>query len=214
MPSTAQSAQGTLCQIATGTGGAKNITAATQDNPIKVTSTAHGLVPGDVVSVAAVVGMTQLNGNSYVIQYVTTNTVTFANTNSVGYTAYTSGGTMTPVTYATLGNIRSFSGLDGQNSEIDTSNFQSTGKEFLLGLYDGGQMTYELDIDNADAAQQSARTAQQASTKKNFRVILPSGTTPTISFAGFVKKFSMQGGVDAPVRGQIVIRISGGYTLS
>jgi 6-phosphogluconolactonase/glucosamine-6-phosphate isomerase/deaminase len=72
----------------------------------------------------------------------------------------------------------------------------------------------DLDIDNSDAAQQSARTKQQASTKTNFKIILPGGTTPNITFAGFVKKFSMQTGVDQVVRGQIIIRITGGYTLA
>ncbi|MBK7592267.1 MAG: phage tail protein, partial [Betaproteobacteria bacterium] len=43
MASTAISAQGTIVQIATGTGGAKTITAVTVGYPAIVTSTAHGL---------------------------------------------------------------------------------------------------------------------------------------------------------------------------
>lgn len=214
MPSTAISAQGAIIQIATGTGGAKTITAVTQALPGSVTATAHGFNNGDVVVIAGVVGMTQLNGNAYVVSYKTTNTFLLTNTDTTGFTAYSSAGTATPNTYTTIGNARTFQGFDGQATEIDVTNFASTGKEFLLGLYDGGQVTCDFDVDHSDAGQISAYTALTGSTKKSFKVILPSGTTPTLTFNAFVKKFTRNGGVDQPYRGQMTLRISGGYTLS
>lgn len=82
----------------TGTPFAKPITGATQANPCVITSTGHDLTDGSVVYIASVGGMTQLNGNYYVIRDVTANTFSLENldgsaVNSTGFTAYTSGGT-------------------------------------------------------------------------------------------------------------------------
>lgn len=213
MASTAILGQGCIVQIGTGSGGAKTITAAAIGNPTIFTSAAHGLNPGDRGAIAALVGtISAMNGLSLNVDYKTTNT--FAVPYDSTGLAYTSGGTFTPVTYSTIGNAKTFSGLDGSAVEIETSNFASTGKEFLLGLYDGGMITIDLDIDNADAGQLASRAALQASAIKAIKIILPAGSTPNIAFNAFVKKFTMQSGVDKAISGQITLRISGGYTLS
>lgn len=71
------------------------ITAATQANPCSITATAHGFATGDSVTITGVVGMTELNGNTYTITVVDANTFTLDSTDSTGFTAYTSGGTAT-----------------------------------------------------------------------------------------------------------------------
>jgi len=74
---------------------AKNatITGVTQANPGVVTATAHGLRSGDQVTITGVVGMTQLNGNTYTIDVLTANTFALRATNTTAFTAYGSGGT-------------------------------------------------------------------------------------------------------------------------
>src|SRR6266705_125464 len=76
----------------------KNITGATQANPGVITSNAHGYANGDWIFISNVVGMTQLNGNTYVVAGVTTNTFTLVTlfgsaVNTLAFTPYTSGGT-------------------------------------------------------------------------------------------------------------------------
>lgn len=71
---------------------ALNITGATNANPCVLTIANHDLVVGDSIQIAAVGGMTQLNGNTYTVDATTTNTVTL-NVNSTAYGVYTSGGT-------------------------------------------------------------------------------------------------------------------------
>lgn len=58
------------------------------------TTSAHGIDVGDFVEVTGVVGMTELNGNTYGVLAKTTNTLTI-DVDSTGFTAYTSGGTVT-----------------------------------------------------------------------------------------------------------------------
>src|SRR6267142_2741024 len=76
----------------------KAITAITQANPGVITSNAHGFANGDWVFISNVVGMTQLNGNTYIVAGVTANTYTltdlFGNAvNTTTFGAYISGGT-------------------------------------------------------------------------------------------------------------------------
>ena len=71
----------------------KVITAATKENPCKITITDHGYTTGNTVIIFDVEGMTQLNGKTYVITRVNDNQFTLNDINSTGYGEYTSGGT-------------------------------------------------------------------------------------------------------------------------
>lgn len=81
---------------------ARNITGITQANPGVVTSNAHGFSNGDWVYIASVVGMTQVNGNYYIVAGATANTFQLTdlngnNVNTTSFTAYSSGGTASRV---------------------------------------------------------------------------------------------------------------------
>ena len=80
----------------------KNITAATQANPVALTVTAHGRTTGDPVQIDSVVGMTQLNGKMYTVTVVDANTLTLDAVDGTAFTAYTSGGTVIAGTFYTL----------------------------------------------------------------------------------------------------------------
>lgn len=76
----------------------KTITGITKANPGVFTSNAHGYSNGDWVDISSVVGMTNFNGLTWIVQNVTANTFTvtdlFGNAiNTTSFTAYSSGGT-------------------------------------------------------------------------------------------------------------------------
>lgn len=73
------------------------ITAATAANPVVITSAAHGLSDGDWIKIIGVAGMTNLNGNFYIVDDATTNTFSLNDTDGddvdgSAFTAYTYGG--------------------------------------------------------------------------------------------------------------------------
>lgn len=73
---------------------AKTVSDATNATPIVITtSAAHGLVDGDVVTIGSVGGNTAANG-TWIVNALTS--TTFSLIGSVGNSAYTSGGTVTP----------------------------------------------------------------------------------------------------------------------
>lgn len=70
----------------------RNITAITKANPGVVTSNAHGFTNGQIVYIAGVNGMTQVNSLAFTVGGVTTDTFTLG-VNTTAYGTYTSGGT-------------------------------------------------------------------------------------------------------------------------
>lgn len=209
MGSTAISAQGSKLEVGTATGTAKTITAVQVGNPTIFTSNAHGLANGDIITLAGLVGtISVMNGMTLVVHNVTANT--FAVDYDSTSLAYTSGGTATPVTWTKISNLKTYNGFDGQASEIDVSNLDSTAKEFRLGLVDNGQLSLDVDYNLADAGQAACDAARIASAAKSFKLTLPDASTAT--FTAYVKKFARQGGVDAVIKGTLDLRISGAVT--
>lgn len=72
----------------------KPITSITQAAPCVITSTAHGIPTGWRVKVSNVGGMKEINSSDlyHVVTKLTTDTVELNAVNSLGFTAYTSGG--------------------------------------------------------------------------------------------------------------------------
>lgn len=70
----------------------KTITGATKANPVVVTCNSHGYSNGNTVNISGVLGMTELNGNNYVIANVAANTFELSGINGTAYTTYISAG--------------------------------------------------------------------------------------------------------------------------
>lgn len=79
------------------------ITGATVANPVVITATSHGYSNGDMVYIASVGGMTEINARFFLVSNSTANTFELqspygaGNIDGTGYTAYTSGGTVARV---------------------------------------------------------------------------------------------------------------------
>lgn len=211
MTSTAIPAQGSILQIATGAGSAKTITDVSVGNPTILTATAHGLANGDVVTLAALTGLDAATLNSLTVSVRNITTNTFAvYVDTTGKTITAGSGTATPVSFTVVANIKDFSGFDGSASEIEVTNLDSVAKEFRLGLTDAGQFTINIDYDNSNAGHIALRARQVSGVLTNFKFTLPNSNA--ITFTGYVKKFSLAGGVDAVTKTAVDIRVSGAVT--
>jgi hypothetical protein len=202
------SAQGSVLSIASSTSGAKTITAISVGYPAIVTSTAHGLANGDVVTIAAVAGTmsTTLNGTSRVVSNKTANTFALLDYDSTGLT-YTSGGTATPAAYTPIAGVVSFSGFDGSASELDTTDMDSTAMEFISGLKDEGKFDFEMKVIAANAGQLAIRAARTSGAVTGFKLVLPDASVAT--FNALVKTMPAAGGVNAVLKGTVSTRITG-----
>ena len=206
MSSTAVSAQGTKFQVETGAGSAITITGITKASKAVITAT-NTLAVGDVVVFSGVTGMTEINGELGIVTAQTGTTFTVA-IDSTNFTTYASGGTATPKTFTSVGGVNTYSGFDGQASEIDVTDMDSSAKEFRLGLQDFGNLNVNLKaVLPADAGQLAIRAAKTAGSLLVYRIKNSDGQT--VACLGYAKKFTEDSGVDKVRSGQITLRLTG-----
>ncbi len=207
MTSTAQTAQRSRLRVHTAVGLSKTITAISQANPCLVTAT-HDFQVGDIVVLAGIVGMTELNGRAFVVGSInTTVSFTLAGVDSTGYTAYGSGGTAVEQTMTAVGNIKDFNIDQDAPTEIDITNLDSTRKEFMIGLAGSWTMSCSMDIDSADTGQLELADAQNDGLIRTFTVTLASGKV--FAGRGYVMNFGAAGSPDAVVNGTLAVRGTG-----
>lgn len=211
MTSTAISAQGCTLEISGAAGGAKTITGVAVGNPTIITATAHGFLNGDVLTISGVTGTDAalLNGQTVVVTNKTANTFA-VNIDTTGKTI-TAAGNATPVTWTNIANLVSFTGFDGQASELDATDLASTAKEFLLGLQDWGQFQFDVNKDFTDPGQLALDASKRAGTLKQYKLTLPNAKTKT--FSAYCKNSPLAGGVDALLKTSgVSLRITGDVT--
>lgn len=125
-------------------------------------------------------------------------------------------GTTLTIDATAIGGIKSYTGFDGEASEIDTTDLDSTAKEFILGLVDNGNFNMEIFPDYADTGQDALRTKAISGASAAFILTLNDGSPSTTgTFTAYIKNaHSISGGVDAAVEGSVSCKISGAVTWS
>ena len=114
-----------------------------------------------------------------------------------------------------VGGIKSFSGMDGEASDIDISTLASSAKEYRQGLQDFGNFSVELFRDPDDAGQAEMLDARAKQDTRVFVLTTPSGgTLTTATFSGYVKSMSTDGSVDGVLEGTCNIKITGAVVWS
>lgn len=108
---------GTYTTGGTATMYSRFISNITQANPCVVTCQNHGLSTNDKVYFNAVEGMTELNGKGYIATVSDPNTFSI-NVNSMGFTAYTSGGNCRKAYATTTGAISATGTIDGADTVV------------------------------------------------------------------------------------------------
>lgn len=114
-----------------------------------------------------------------------------------------------------VGEVVGFSGPGMSASPIDVTNLTSTAKEKLIGVYDGGQITMNVNMLVTDGGQTLLRQSMAQRTKGVLLVQLSTAaTTQKFAVEGYVSGINITGSVDNKLAGDITIAISGGVSFS
>lgn len=185
------------------------VTAVTQADPGVVSAAAHGLDPGDVFKLDAIVGMTELNGSLYVAgEDSTTGTLELLGTDTTGYTAYVSGGTVAPVTFSNYCELTAYNQQDGAADEYDATTICSTVKEFEVGLSDSGTLQLDYLFAPNQPVQAALRAAKKSGEILAFRLALPKDGGTLLCF-GSVQQQSVTGSNGSLWSGSATVRLTG-----
>lgn len=107
---------------------------ATKANPCVITVTSHGLSTGNQVRFDSVVGMTQLNGNTYTITVIDANTFSLNSTDSTTFNTYVYGGQVRKL----VTTISGLSTFDGETLAVYADGITQTSK-----TVSGGSITLD-----------------------------------------------------------------------
>lgn len=114
-----------------------------------------------------------------------------------------------------VGEVVGFSGPGLSANVIDVTHLQSTAKEKMMGLYDGGQITLNVNMVVTDGGQTLLRECLVARTKGALLLQLStSATTQKMSMEGYVSGLNVSGSVDNKLSGDVTITITGGVSFS
>lgn len=121
----------------------------------------------------------------------------------------------TGTTAVAVGEIVGFSGPSMTGNPIDVTNLTATAKTKLMGVYDGGQITFNVNMVVTDAGQTLIRTSFTARTLGAGIIKLDaSATSQKCAFLGYVSGFNITGSVDNKLAGDITIAITQGVTYT
>ena len=185
-----------------------------------VVTAANTFTDGDIVTIDGVVGMVEINGVSGVVSNASGTGFTLTGVDSTDFTPYGSGGTATSTASGSFDNCceaRSFTGFDGQASEIDVTTMCSTAMEYRPGLQDFGNFNFTMNYVPSDPAQKTMQAAKAAGTILWWKLTLPNDAEGNPMgvwlFQAFVRQMTLAGGVNAALESNVVLRITGAPTF-
>lgn len=184
------------------------ITAISQANPAVVTATAHGLTDGDVVQLSEIVGMTELNGGTYVVNSTGANAFELVGVDSSGYTAYASAGVANEGVFSMWCELVDYNRQGGSSPEIPASTQCSTAQEFEIGLPDYGTTQIQYNFAPRTAIQLALKTAYDDATLTAVKISLPSAGGEMTQL-GYIQQMSEQGATNGLWTANLTMRNTG-----
>jgi hypothetical protein len=135
--------------------------------------------------------------------------------NSQGVEFYWSTSTAaSTVAGALIGEVTDFSGPGGQAAVIDVTHLGSTAREKRIGIRDEGQMTMGVNFLPSDTAQVALRADRASRTRRKCVIKFNDSASYYAIFDAYCSGFSISGGVDQKVSGQVVLEIADAVTYA
>lgn len=118
-----------------------------------------------------------------------------------------------PTSWTQVGNVTDIS-TNATLPVEDASNLDSAASEFIAGLQDEGEPTFELNYDPDLTNHQTLRNARRAGTRLEFKIEFPDTTATVLQFFGFVTRFQPKASKGRIFTASCAIRIDGTVTES
>lgn len=192
-----------------------SISAVTKASPAVVTSTAHGLDDGAVIRINGALGMTELNGEVFIIDKVDANSYKLLGTDSTGYGTYTSGGRVDVASFSSLCELTGFNRQGGSSPEIAATSICSDAQEFEIGLPDFGSAQIDYNFAPSTSVQQAIQafykgngTDINAGDVMGAKIVLPKNGG-TMVMLGFVQQTSETAQTNGIWTGSMTLRLTG-----
>lgn len=205
--------QGSQIAVVTGfsaTSPSLAIIGATKANPCVITVNGHGVASGGytVARIRNVGGMTELNDEVFISEYVSSTQLRLWGIDSTGYGTYTSGGQFDIASFSNFCELTNHNRQGGSKAENDASSLCSTAKEYELGLPDFGTTQHDFFFAPRTAIQTALKAYDESGDKMAVKVVLPKNGGEMVQIC-LVQQLSEQAGVDGLWEGSATFRNTG-----
>lgn len=89
-----------------------------------------------------------------------------------------------------VGNLTDISGIDMSVETMEVQTLDSTAKDYITGLLDGGEVTISGFFEPGNAGQAAMDTAFRAGTENTFVITYPTSMGATDTFTGYITKLT------------------------
>jgi len=184
------------------------ITAITKADPPVVTAAGHGLEDGDVVKIADVVGMTEVNDELFVVSNKTNDTFELTDVRGAGYGTYSSGGEIQKVTFSNFCELTNYNRQGGAAAEIPATSACSVAQEVEIDLPDYGTTQIDYNFAPRTAVQLAVQGYYNSGEKVAVKVTLPKNGGTMVQL-GYIQQTSEQAGNGTIWTGSLTVRNTG-----
>ena len=123
-----------------------------------------------------------------------------------------------PEVFTTVAEAQSIKGPNIKQATIDVTSHSSGGwKEFIGGILEGGQVTFQLNFIPTDATQGNTSGLLRDlknRTKRNFKLVLTDPGVTTWAFTALVTDFPIDAPTDGKLSASVTLQITGIPTLA
>jgi len=117
---------------------------------------------------------------------------------------------VTPGTFTAISEVFDITPPNETADVIDVTNLQSTQREFILGLTDPGETSFEMNFVPGSASETLLLAAKASRTSKQFRIVFPNLYTWT--FGGLVTGYEPSMPNDDKMTCTVTIKVTGSVT--
>lgn len=131
-------------------------------------------------------------------------------------TLFKLGDAASPEVFTTIPEVMKLSGPSTETDLLDVSSHDSPSlfREFITGWSDGGMVTAEFNWRASNATHIALRTAADAGTKKNFKIVFADTATNTAAFSGYIKMIEPNADAGKQMTARLQVKITGTITWS
>lgn len=116
-----------------------------------------------------------------------------------------------PTSFTALGKITGIDGPGGGSTKIDQTDLDDTQfKRMLPGLIDAGDVSFDLNLNPADAGHAALIAAQKAGTLLEIKITPPSGSL-SLYFDAYVTNFRQAAPADSKYTAKVSLTLDGGF---
>lgn len=115
-----------------------------------------------------------------------------------------------PGTFTAISEVFDITPPNETTDVIDATHFGSDGREFIMGLSDPGETSFEMNFVPGSASETLLLTAKASRTAKQFRIVFPNDYTWT--FSGLVTGYEPSMPNDDKMTCTVTIKVTGSVT--